>query len=276
MQTKVILLRKLLVSFAVLGLLAGCAQAEAPEQDIAEPELTEQEPVVPIEPTPKNLSEVVELVDGSINCMDSVEVSEGDFITAVCDQGVIRVWDTQLPADAFGPWQIWCQPALAAGDEPEFEVVYGLNFLVENHNQQAPGLAEHPEISNLCVDLSELPLTPIEVDYSNTYGFLTGLADAGLCLEPASIVPGSIDAFICSGFGLGGERFQIWLETGEITELAESYRSECESGITGTLGDDWVMTSFEGELIVGEQSLAELIALASPVPFSGLCGEELG
>jgi len=270
-------LRKLLVSLAILGLLAGCSQAEAPEQEmVSEPEVAEPEPVAPAEPTPRDLSEVVELVDGSINCMDSDEVSEGDFTTVVCEQGVVRVWETQLPADAFGPWQVWCQPALAAGDEPEFEVVYGLNFLVENHNQQAPGLAEHPEISNLCVDLSELPLTSIDVDYNNTYGFLTGLADAGLCLEPASIVPGSIDAYICSGFGLGGERFQIWLETGEINELAESYKSECESGITGTQGDDWVMTSFEADLIVGDQSLAELIALASPVPFSGLCGEELG
>ena len=269
------MLRKLILPLTLLALLAGCAQAEPVEPEIeqSEPEVTEP---APVQPQPMELDQVIELVDRAIVCDEPEEVTEGNFTTVVCELGVIRLWEEQLPAESFGPWPVWCQPALAAGDEPEFEVVYGLNFIVENHNSESPGLAEHPEIANLCVDLSELPMSPIDADYQTTYGFLTGLADAGLCFEPTEIVPGNIDAHICSGFGLGEESFQLWLETGEIDSLVEAYRTECGEGIVGTFGDDWVMTSFEGELIVGQQSLGELLSLASPVPFSGLCGEELG
>ena len=267
-------MRKIIGSLLVLTVLAGCAEAEPEQQPDPQPaEVSEPEV---IEPQPKEISEVISLVDASISCDESAEVVEGDFTTVVCQQGVVRVWKGQLPAEAFGPWPVWCQPALAAGDEPDFEVLYGLNFIVENHNTEAPGLAEHPEIDNLCIDLSELPMSEIEADYSTTYGFVTGLAAAGLCFEPTEIVPGSIDAHICSGFGIGEQPFQLWLETGEIDSLVDSYRLECDQGIVGTFGDNWVMTSFEGELIVGTQSLSELISLASPVPFSVLCGEQLG
>jgi hypothetical protein len=272
---KGLVVRKILLPLAMLGLLAGCAQPEPVEPVIDQPEPEVSEPA-PIEPQPLELTEVIGLVDRAIICDEADEVFEGDFQTVVCDQGVIRVWEEQLPAEAFGPWPVWCQPALAAGDEPDFEVVYGLNFIVENHNTDSPGLAEHPEISNLCVDLSELPMNPIDADYQTTYGFLTGLADAGLCFEPTEIVPGNIDAHICSGFGAQEQRFQLWLETGEIDALVEAYKTECGQGIVGTFGDDWVMTSFEGDLLVGPQTLGELLSLASPVPFSGLCGEELG
>lgn len=268
-------MKKLVIGLSLVTLLAGCAETETvePIAPTPEPPVSEE---VPVQPQALEISEVVTLVDRALECEESEEITEGDFQTVVCNQGVIRFWEEQLPAEAFGPWQVWCQPALAAGDEPDFEIVYGLNFIVENNNTESPGLAEHPEIGNLCVDLSELPMSSIDADYSTTYGFLTGLADAGLCFEPANIVPGGNDAFICSGFGLQEQKFQLWLETGEIDSLVDSYKSECGQGIVGTYGEDWVMTSFEGELIIGQQSLEELLSVASPVPFSGLCGEELG
>ena len=271
------LLRKIISALVLLPLLSACTETEPVETIETQPETSKPAPDETAQPAkPWNLDQIIELVDGSIDCDQSAQVIEGDFETTVCNQGVIRLWQDQLPAEAFGPWQVWCQPALAAGDEPEFEVVYGLNFIIENHNADLPGLAEHPEVSNLCVDLSELPMSPIDANYQTTYGFLTGLAEAGLCFEPSEIVPGKVDAHICSGFGAGEKPFQLWLETGEIKSLVDSYQSECGQGIIGTFGDDWVMTSFEGELQVGKQSLESLVLAASPVPFSGLCGEELG
>ncbi len=265
---------KKLVLLLISGMaLTACAQQEIEPEAVVEPAPQVQEDP---QPTPMSLQQVIEISDKAISCSEPERVIEGEFETFVCDQGIIRIWDEQLPAEAFGPWPIWCQPALAATDEPEFEVVYGLNFIIENHNTEFPGLNEHPEVENLCIDISELPYQPAEADYSTTFGFLTGLADAGLCFEPAEITPGEPTSFVCSGFGAGEQSFELWLETGDVSNLSEIYAAECGAGITGTYGEDWIMTSFDGELIVGQQSLAELITLASPVPFSDLCGEQVG
>ena len=252
-----------LIAFSLL--LTACSpQAEelvesAPEDD---PEIQITQEVVDIQSLKQSYGEL-------IDCEQSFVVSEGDFETLVCDQGVIRLWDEQLTDDELAPWVVWCEPALAAGGEPSFEVLFGGQYIIQNNNTETIGTSSGID---LCMDIANREFAAFQPSFDDSYGLLTNLAQSGLCFEPPEITAVSPLRHVCSGFGLGEEQFTLWLETGEIGGLIDEYSSECGAGITGTYGGDWLKSSYDLDVIVSGERIEELLQIVSPLPFSNLCG----
>lgn len=252
-----------LIAFSLL--LAGCSQPLEVEQQTA---------ADPIEPLVSEVVDIESLVadyDDLINCEEYLEISEGDFQTVVCSQGVIRFWEGGLDDSSLAPWMVWCQPALAAGGEPEFEVLLGEQYVVENRNPETIGSSNEID---LCVDISNREFGAFDPNSQGSYALLTNLAQSGVCFEPPTISVTSPLRHICSGFGLGEEEFTLWLETGEVSELISEYSSECGAGIAGTYSDNWLISTYDIDAVIGGETLQKLLGLISPVPFSNLCESE--
>lgn len=255
-----------LIAFSLL--LTACS--ESVSEPVDQSELPNE--VVPEQSEPVSLSMLQEQFGSVIDCDEVFEVTEGDFQTLVCEQGVIRFWESGLTDSALAPWLVWCEPALAAGGEPEFEVLFGEQFIIENHNDQTIGSTD---AIDLCLDLAKREFAAFESSDETSYGLLTNLAQSGVCLMPPSISNTSPLRHICSGFGLGGEQYSIWLETGDVSSLVGQYAAECGEGIAGTYSTDWLMTTYDVSVEVSGFRLQELLGLVSPLPFSALCeGEE--
>ena len=259
-----------LIAFSLL--LTGCSQQlevveQTSDNSVSDDQIGIAEEVVDIESLQAEFGEL-------IDCNESFEIVEGEFQTVVCNQGVIRFWEEGLVDSSFAPWTIWCQPALAAGVEPEFEVLTGESFIIENHNLETIGTRGQ---TDLCLNIANLEFAAIENEDSTTFGLLTNLAQSGVCFEPPSISQTNPVRHICKGFGLGGEEFTLWLESGDIGVLIDEYSSECGSGIAGTYSDSWLMTTYDLDAVVSGERLENLLGLMSPVPFSSLCeAEEAG
>ena len=231
-----------------------------------EPAVEEQQPKV-VEPI--TFTQLQDAQYEVLGCEDGFSVSEGDHETLVCEAGVIRFWEEGLTTEALAPWSIWCQPALAAGNEAEFSVFSGENFIIENHSGQT--LANQSEFENLCIQLSEQPLPAVELESNSSYGMLTGLSESGLCFGPPNIARQEPLLHVCEGFGLEGREFQIWLETGDIDQTRASYADECGAGIVATFGENWLISSFDTDVIISGEKLSDFLPLVSPLPFSDLC-----
>ena len=262
-------MRSALKLIAVSLLLSGCAA----EQVSVEPVVEEQQPPVVVEPI--TFSELQETQSEVLGCDDGFSVTEGNHETFVCESGVIRFWDEPLTTESLAPWSIWCQPALAAGDEAEFSVFSGENFIIENHSGQT--LVNQAAFENLCLQLADEPLPAVELESDSSYGLLTGLSESGLCFGPPEIAGQEPLLHVCEGFGLEGEEFELWLESGEIEQNVVSYAEECGSGIAATFGENWLISTFDTEVIVSGERLSDFLPLVSPLPFSDLCElEEAG
>ena len=255
-------MRSALKLIAVSLLLTGCTA----EQVVIEPAVEEQPPQV-VEPI--TLAQLQDAQSEVLGCDDGFSVSEGDHETFVCESGVIRFWEEGLTTEALAPWSIWCQPALAAGNEAEFSVFSGENFIIENRSGQT--LINQSEFENLCLQLADQSLPAVELESNSSYGMLTGLSESGLCFGPPEIAGQEPLRHVCEGFGLEGREFQIWLETGDINQTRVGYADECGSGIAATFGEDWLISTFDTEVIVSGEKLSDFLPLVSPLPFSDLC-----
>jgi hypothetical protein len=259
-----------LIAFSLL--LTGCSQQLAAVESTAENSVSDD--TVGIAEETVNIESLRAEFGELIDCSESFEIVEGEFQTVVCNQGVIRFWEDGLADSSLAPWTIWCQPALAAGVEPEFEVLRGESFIIENHNPETIGTSGQ---TNLCLNVANLELAAIESEDSTTFGLLTNLAQSGVCFEPPSISQTTPLRHICKGFGLGGEEFTLWLESGDVGVLVDEYSSECGFGIAGTYSDSWLITTYDLDAVVSGERLGDLLGLISPVPFSSLCeAEEAG
>ena len=262
-------MRSALKLIAVSLLLTGCTT----EQVSVEPAVEEQQPPIVVEPI--TFSELQETQSEILGCEDGFSVSEGNHETFVCESGVIRFWEEGLTTEALAPWSIWCQPALAAGEEAEFSVFSGENFIIENHSGQP--LENSSEFENLCLQLADQPLPAVELESDSSYGLLTGLSESGLCFGPPEIAGQDPLLHVCEGFGLQGSEFELWLETGEIEQKRLNYAEECGAGIVATFGENWLISTFDTEVIVSGEKLSDFLPLVSPFPFSSLCElEETG
>ena len=251
-----------LTAFSLL--LTACSpQAEETVESLVEeaPEVQITEEIVDIQSLRESYGEL-------IDCEQSFAVSEGEFETLVCNQGVIRIWDEPLTDSELAPWTVWCEPALAAGGEPTFEVLFGDQYIIENNNPETIGTASGIDT---CVDVVNREIAAFEPSFEDSYGLLTNLAQSGLCFEPPEITATSPLRHVCKGFGLGEEQFSLWLETGEIGSLIDEYSAECGEGIAGTYGETWLKTSYDLDAIVSGERIEDLLQIVSPLPFSNLC-----
>ena len=253
-----------LIVFSLL--LAGCSAQQ--EQTIQPPEA---EPEIQTQPSLMSLEQVIDEYSELIDCSSQELVFEGEFETVVCNQGIIRFWHRELTDTEYLPWTVWCEPTMAAGLEPSYELIHKENFIIHNQNQDSLGVSG---ADNLCLQLENRELTALGQFSDDAYGNLTNLAISGLCMEPPAITATSPVRHVCSGFGLEEQSFTLWLETGEIGQLIDEYSAECGSGIVGTYGGDWLKTSYDTEVIIRGERLASLLSLVSPLPFSHLCKRE--
>lgn len=263
-----------LIAFSLV--LSGCvSQTEQPATNSAEADNpSEQNESQLIQPEPVDLESVRTEFAETIDCQDSFEVIEGDFQTIVCNQGVIRFWDQPLTDSELAPWSVWCEPSMAAGDQPSFEVLFSEQFIIENKNPETIGSSE---ATNLCQQLANRELAAFEPSFEDSYGLLTNMAQSGLCMGPPAISNTNPLRHVCSGFGLDGKEFTLWLETGEIETLVNEYAVECGAGISGTFGKNWLKSTYDLDVVVSGERLPVLLSISSPLPFSDLCdGEETG
>ncbi len=254
-----------LIAFSLL--LTGCAEQL---EDATNENATATEPEV-IQTEPVDISSLQREFSELIDCKESFEVIEGDFQTVVCNQGVIRLWEEPLKDSVLAPWVIWCEPTMAAGGEPGYEVLFGERFIVENHNSDTLGSSDELD---LCSDLANRELQAFEQGFADSYDLLTNLAQSGLCMEPPQVTETTPLRHVCSGFGLEGKEFTLWLETGEVEGIISEYSAECGAGISGTHGENWLKSTYDLDVVVSGERLEELLSLISPLPFSNLCDSE--
>lgn len=257
-----------LTAFSLL--LTGCA--EQLDDATNESELIETQPEV-IQTEQVDMRSLQTEFSELIDCKESFEVIEGDFQTVVCNQGVIRLWEEPLNDTVLAPWLIWCEPTMAAGGEPGYEVLFGERFIIENQNPDTIGSSSEVD---LCSDLANRELQAFEPSSDDSYGLLTNLAQSGLCMEPPRVTATTPLRHVCSGFGLEGKEFTLWLETGEVETLVNKYSAECGAGVSGTYGENWLKTTYDLDVVVSGERLDELLSLISPLPFSNLCDSEEG
>lgn len=260
-----------LIAFSLV--LSGCvSQTNQPAIDSAEENNpSEQNDSQLIQPEPVDLESVRTEFAETLDCKDSFEVIEGDFQTIVCNQGVIRFWDQPLTDDDLAPWSVWCEPSMAVGDQASYEVLFSGQFIIENQNPETIGSTE---ATNLCREVTTRELTAFEPSSENSYGLLTNMAQSGLCMEPPKISNSTPLRHVCSGFGLDGKEFTVWLETGEVETLVNEYKVECGSGISGTHGENWLKSTYDLDVVISGERLEDLLSLVSPLPFSDLCDSE--
>lgn len=255
-----------LIAFSLL--LTGCA--EQLDDATNESELIDTQPEV-IQTEQVDMRSLQTEFSELIDCKESFEVTEGDFQTVVCNQGVIRLWEEPLDDSVLAPWAIWCEPTMAAGGEPAYEVLFGERFIIENQN---PDTIDSSAELDLCADLANRELQAFEPSSADSYGLLTNLAQSGLCMESPKVTATTPLRHVCSGFGLEGRELTLWLETGEVQTLVNEYSAECGAGISGTYGENWLTSTYDLDVVVSGERLDELLSLISPLPFSNLCDSE--
>lgn len=251
-----------------LVLVAGCTQAPPP---VTQP--IEQATEV-IESKPEILTDLVAQLVSSGICDQPLEFALGEMNSYACESALLQHWSSEIPASGIRPWQVWCQSVLAPQDERKLEIRYGPNFILA----QPANLDFDIETENLCEDLEVSGglsgAASTEAGDGTPWSLATGFAEAGLCFEMPDINAGSQLRIECSGFDTE-DGFSVWLEFGEVAPLAKEYAAECGSGVFGTVGSDWLVSTYDQENILAvSETLADRLLLASPVPFDLLCSED--
>ena len=262
-------MRSALKLIAISLILTSCAQQAEVSDEQTNPDQDSQ--AVIAEPEPITLDQLIVDADELIDCSEPSFVSEGEFQSVVCNQGVIRYSETKVLENLLAPWSIWCQPLMAPGSEKSAEILLGENFIIENKN---PDSFSSGYADDLCSELSTTEQTALEINTDDSYGMLTNLAVSGLCMGSPEITATTPLRHICSGFGLDEQSFQLWLETGDIAGLVSEYSAECGAGIAGTYGENWLISTYDLDVVVSGERLGNLLNLVSPLPFSSLCEAE--